>query len=140
MPAHLLANTLDLSTVGLTINSWADVTAALAVVGGVCAALGVLVSAAYTRRKGGIEQRSADDNAQDRLIKLIEQEAEKRVQIVRLEFEAEIAKMRIAHARELAKVRVDFERQLAELRLEQNRIVKLSDIEHPEHHHGGTTG
>lgn len=140
MPENPLTNSIELSVVGLTINSWADVTAALAIVGALCTALGVLVSAAYTRRKGSIEQRSADDVAQDRLIKLIEREAEKRVQIVRLEFEAEIAKMRLAHAQELAKVRVDFEQQLAELRLEQNRIVELSDLEHPEHHHGGSTG
>lgn len=137
MHKDFLFHTIEISAAGLTINSWADVTAALAVVGALCTALGVFVSAAYTRRKGSIEQRSADDVAQDRLIKLIEQEAEKRVQIVRLEFEAEIAKMRIAHARELAKVREDFEAQLAEVRREQTRIVELSDIEHPEHQHGG---
>lgn len=139
MSTDVLSHTIEVTAAGLTINSWADLTAALAIVGAVCTALGVLVSAGYTRRKGSIEQRSADDVAQDRLIKLIEQEAEKRVQIVRLEFEAEIAKMRLAHARELAKVRVDFEAQLAELRLEQTRIVEMADLEHPEHHHGGPT-
>jgi len=53
------------------------------------------------------QQQAADDVASDRLIKLIEREADKRVDIVRAEFALEIANLKLEHASELATLRAE---------------------------------
>jgi len=113
---------------GLTLSTWGDVTAFVAVVGGLFTGLGVAANATYTRRKNAREDSSADAAARDRLIDLIKEEAEKRVAIVRLEFEKKIAELQLAHAQELASVRVDFQRQIALLAVGQRQLTDLAGL------------
>lgn len=80
-------------------------------------AAGVWWGVARNRR----DHIEADDAAQERLLKLIEEEADKRVQIVRTEFELAIAMMRLDHANELTKMRADFERQIATVKADGER-------------------
>jgi len=104
--------------------------AAAAAVSVLAAALGALGTQFYNRRRDSREKRvikreqqAADDVASERLIKLIEREADKRVAIVRAEFELIIAKLKleqlqkdVAKAAELTAIRADFERQIAEIK------------------------
>lgn len=66
--------------------------------------------------KGRIEHETAEAAASDRIIRLIETEADKRVQVVRTEFELKIAQMELAHKREIEELTERFERELQEIR------------------------
>lgn len=103
------------------VNSWSD----LAVIVGAGTAfftiLGGFITTTFNRRKAQIDQGKADAEASDRLIRLIEQEADKRVEIVRTEFKLQIAEMQLEHAKQLTAMRQDFERQLKSLRGEHDK-------------------
>lgn len=105
----------------LTINTWQDVAVLIAAVSAFFSIVGGVVATYLNRRKSNIEQAKADDDASDRLIRLIEKEADKRVEIVRTEFKLQIAEMQLEHAKQLTTVRQDFERQLKTLRLEHDK-------------------
>lgn len=102
------------------ISGWGD----LAIIAGICTALaslfGGLLATRLNSRASRIAQRQADDSASDRLIRLIETEAEKKVQIVRTEFELKIAQMQLEHSKQLTAMREDFERQLKALSKEHD--------------------
>lgn len=105
---------------GFDVTSWSDI---VLVVGGIAAlstALGAGVSAVYTKHKAKLERAVADDNASDRIIRLIEVEAEKKVEIVRTEFKLEIAQIKLQHAEEIKAMREEFESQLKSLRAEHD--------------------
>jgi hypothetical protein len=103
-----------------SLNSWQDVAVLVGVVSALFTILGGLITASFNRRKSLIEKKSADDAASDRLIRLIETEAEKKVEIVRTEFKLQIAEAQLEHSRQLTAMRTDFEKQLAALRKEHD--------------------
>ena len=105
----------------LTINTWQDVAVLIAAVSAFFTIVGGIFATAYNRRKSRIDQAKADSDASDRLIRLIEQEAEKKVEIVRTEFKLQIAEMQLEHAKQLTAMRQDFERQLKALRGEHDK-------------------
>jgi F0F1-type ATP synthase membrane subunit b/b' len=105
-----------MTTSGWTISSWQDVAILVGVLGTLFALLGGVVTTAYTNRKSKIEKQSADDAASDRLLRLVEQESEKKIEIVRTEFRLIIADMELKHRDELTAMRLDFEAQLKTLR------------------------
>lgn len=98
---------------GLAIDSWQDVATLLTIVATSFTVLGIVGTLIYNRFKNKREDQAADDEASDRLIALITQEADKRVAIVRAEFELAIAELKLEHAKELNSVRADFQRQIA---------------------------
>lgn len=99
-----------------TIDSWGEVAIFVGLITATAGAIGAAITARYTRSKQVLESQSADDAATDRLIRLIEQEAEKRVAIVRAEFELQIAEMKREHAREIAALTAKFESELDQVR------------------------
>lgn len=88
--------------------------------GAVCAALGVIGTQFYNRLHAAKESQAADDAASERLIALIEREADKRVEIVRTEFKLKLAELKLEHQAELNAVRSDFEKEVRELRSEND--------------------
>ncbi len=121
----------------------AEAAAGVSLFGAVCAGLGILGSQFYNRRRDKREvrvikreQQAADDIASERLIGLIEREADKRVQIVRAEFELIIATLKLEQAVAMNKMRADFDKQIAEVRAagETFRCDVAPDCEH--RHHG----
>ena len=105
---------------GLNIDSWQDVLTLASVFGAVCAALGVIGTQFYNRLHAAQESQAADDAASERLIALIEREADKRVEIVRTEFKLKLAELKLEHQAELTAVRSDFDKQVRELRSEND--------------------
>lgn len=91
------------------ISGWQE----LAVLMGVAVALSGIIASLI---KGKIDHNNAEAAASDRLIRLIETEADKRVQIVRAEFELKIAEMELAHRAELEELTARFEREIQEIR------------------------
>lgn len=85
----------------------------LAVALGVVVALFGLWWGLLRNRRDG---KTADDAAQDRLLKLIEEEAEKRVKLVRTDLELKIAEQELEHQREMRSMRREFEDRLSAMR------------------------
>jgi hypothetical protein len=103
-----------------TIGSWQDVALVATIAAtltGVVASLGTNL---YNKHRAQIETQAADQAASDRLIRLIETEADKRVEIVRTEFKLQIAEMQLEHQRELTAMRTDFEKQVKALKKEHD--------------------
>lgn len=105
----------------LTINTWQDVAVLIAAVSAFFSIVGGVIATYLNRRKSNIEQAKANDDASDRLIRLIEQEADKKVEVVRTEFKLVIAELKLQHAKELTAMRQDFENQLNALRGEHDK-------------------
>lgn len=110
---------------GFTISSWQDIALVLGLMTALAGVLGSLATSAYTRRKSSIESQAAEVAASDRIIRLIEQEAEKRVEVVRTEFQLKIAEMQLAHKNEIEDMRNQFERELDELRSAQALVCTV---------------
>lgn len=92
-----------------TLTSWTDV----AIIVGIASTLAGLAGAMV---KAKIDSKGAEAAASDRIIRLIEQEAEKRVQVVRTEFQLKIAEMELAHRSQLVEMKAEFEREIKGLR------------------------
>ena len=100
------------------ITGWQEV----AIIAGIAAtATGIMTSII----RGRIDSSHAEAAASDRIIRLIESEADKRVQIVRTEFELKIAQMELDHKRELDDLRAQFERELQEIRDSQHLVCDV---------------
>ena len=99
--------------------NWDDTVTLVGIVGVLSAALSSLGTQFYSRRRDSREKRvikreqqAADDIASDRLIRLAEEVADKRVAVMRVDFELIIANLKLEQlAKDAAK-----ERELAELR------------------------
>jgi len=102
------------------LNGWGDVAILCGIFATLSSVLGGGLGIKINGRKSKIDQQAADDQASDRLIKLIETEANKKVEIVRTEFRLEIAELKLAHSSELSSLRQDFEKQLKKLRDERD--------------------
>jgi hypothetical protein len=107
----------------MALDSWQDIAALVGILGVLFTCLGILGTQFYTRRRDSREKRvikreqqAADDIASDRLIKLAEAVAEKKVAFVRAEFQLIIANLKLDHANELTAMRADFDQQLATIR------------------------
>lgn len=92
-----------------TIAGWQEIAVIAGVAATLSAALGALI-------KGKVDHANAEAAASDRLIRLIETEADKRVDVVRAEFELKIREMELAHKQELDDLRCDFEREIDAIR------------------------
>lgn len=79
----------------------------------VSAFLGMAGTLFYERRKNRRAQQAQDDENSERLIGLIQREADKRVEIVRADFKVQLLEQSAKHAEELNAMRRDFEEQLA---------------------------
>lgn len=102
-----------MSTQGWTIASWQELAVIVSIVGALFALLGGMT-------KTWIDKRGADASAQDRIIRLVEVEAEKRVEVVRTEFKLQIAEMQLEHRNQIDAMRADFDKQLHALKREHN--------------------
>ena len=96
-----------------TIQSWQEFSVVVSIIAVAAGLLGGLI-------KSRIDQRASDAQASDRLIALIEREADKRVEIVRTEFKLQIAEMQLQHRDEIAKLKSDFSKQLGALKREHD--------------------
>ena len=96
-----------------TIQSWQEFGVVISIIAVAAGLLGGLI-------KSRIDQRASDAQASDRLIALIEREADKRVEIVRTEFKLQIAEMQLQHRDEIAKLKTDFNKQLSSLKREHD--------------------
>lgn len=102
------------------LSGWGDVAILCGILATLSSVLGGLLGIKFNSRKSKIDQQAAEDQASDRLIRLIETEADKKVEIVRTEFRLEIAELKLAHSSELSSMRQDFEKQLKRLRDERD--------------------
>lgn len=96
-----------------TITSWQE----LAVLIGIVSAIAG-VSGGVIRSK--LDRKSADAAQSDRIIRLVEVEADKRVEVVRTEFMLQIAQMQLEHQKQIADMRNDFEKQIKSLKKEHD--------------------
>lgn len=108
----------------LTVDTWNEISVIAALFTALMGAASIVAGITYNRLKSRIDAQSADDAASDRIIKLVEQEAEKRVQIVRIEFELKIAQMQAEHAQQIADLRKDYEHRLGVLQAEIEQLYK----------------
>lgn len=102
-----------------TISSWQE----LAVIVGIVSAVAGVIGGVIRSR---LDKKSAEAAASDRLIRLIETEADKRVAVVRTEFELKMANLQLAHRQELEALRATFERELQELRDSQKLVCTVA--------------
>lgn len=100
-------------TTDWTISSWQELAILVTIVAAVAGVGGGMI-------RSKLDKRSADDAASDRIIRLIETEADKKVEVVRTEFALIIANMELKHRDELTAMRMDFEGQLKSLRSEHD--------------------
>lgn len=96
-----------------TVASWQDV----AIIVGIAATLSGIIGAML---RSWLDRKNAETAASDRLIRLAEVEAEKRVEIVRTEFKLQIAEMALQHRTEIDSMRADFEKELKSLKKEHD--------------------
>ena len=96
-----------------SINSWQEAAVLISMTAAFVGALVALI-------RGRIDHETAEAAASDRIIRLIETEADKRVQVVRTEFELKIAEMQLAHKQEIEDLKELFERELQEIRDSQH--------------------
>lgn len=101
-----------------SINSWQEAAVVISMTAAFVGALVALI-------KGRIEHETAQAAASDRIIKLVETEAEKRVQVVRTEFELKIAEMQLAHRQEIEELKAQFERELQEIRESHHLVCEV---------------
>lgn len=94
---------------GFSLTSWTDVAILVGIASTLAAIAGGMI-------KSRLDRESSEAAASDRIIRLIEQEAEKRVQVVRTEFQLKIAQMELAHKQEFDEMKAAFEREIQELR------------------------
>lgn len=76
-------------------------------------------------RRAGLDKQAADDAQADRLIRLAEEEAEKRVSIVRTEFELKMAQSELTHRDEMKVLRDHLEGEIRTLRGDLTRYKCL---------------
>ena len=111
-----------MTATSFTVSSWQE----LAVIVGIFSAMAGVAGGVIRSR---IDKKSAEAAASDRIIRLIEQEAEKRVEVVRTEFELKIVQMELAHKQQLDDMRVSFERELNELRDARQLVCNVATCE-----------
>lgn len=95
------------------ISTWTDLAIVFGLFGTFSGIIGSLI-------RSKIEKRTSDAAASDRLIVLIEREADKRVGLVRTEFQLKLADLELAHRDEIALIRKDFENQIKKLKTEHD--------------------
>lgn len=100
-------------TSGFTLGSWQELAIIVGIVATISGVLGGMI-------KSKIDARASDAAASDRLIQLIEREADKRVEIVRTEFKLQIAEMQLEHRDQITKLKTDFNKQLGTLKREHD--------------------
>lgn len=96
-----------------TISTWQELAVLITIVATVAGIGGGVI-------RSRIDSKSAEQASSDRLIRLIETEADKRVEVVRTEFQLTIANMELKHRDELTAMRSEFERQLATLKVQHD--------------------
>lgn len=95
------------------VSSWQDLAILVTILAAIFGLLGGLI-------KSAIDKRASDAQAQDRIIRLVEVEAEKQVQVVRTEFELSVAQMKLEHRNQIDAMRADFEKQIHTLKKEHS--------------------
>lgn len=96
-----------------TIGSWQD----LAIIVGIASAMAGVIGGLVRAR---LDRKSAEAAASDRLLRLVETEAEKKVEVVRTEFKLQFAELQLSHQAELASMRADFDKQVKSLKREHD--------------------
>lgn len=94
---------------GFTVSSWQELAILIGIVASIAGALGVA-------GKSWLDKRASDAAATDRIIRLVEVEAEKRVEVVRTEFKLQIAEMQLTHREQMDSLKADFERRIKTLK------------------------
>jgi hypothetical protein len=108
--------------------------AAVAAVSALFTILGIVGNQYYNRRRSNREEETleitaaklkedSEQEANDRLIKLIQREADKKVDVVKTEFELRSLRMQASYSKQLTQVRKALERKIAEL-VEDNRMYR----------------
>lgn len=100
-------------TTDWAISSWQELAILITIVAAIAGVGGGMI-------RSRLDKRSSDAAASDRLIRLVEEEATKKVEVVRTEFALIIANMELKHRDELTAMRTDFEGQLKALRSEHD--------------------
>lgn len=95
------------------ISSWQELAILVTIVAALAGVSGGVI-------KSRLDSKGAEQASSDRLIRLIETEADKRVEVVRTEFALTIANMELKHRDELTAMRTDFEKQLRSLKKEHD--------------------
>lgn len=96
-----------------TVSSWQD----LAIIVGIASAVAGVIGAML---RSALDKRKVETAASDRLIRLAEVEAEKRVEVVRTEFKLKLAELQLEHRTEIDAMRAEFDKQLKSLRKEHD--------------------
>lgn len=107
-----------------TVDNWDEVAL---IVGVLSAIMGVCFGFVWNALKHRLESRAADDAAHDRLIKLVETEAEKRIAVVRVDFELKIANMQAEHSQQIARMQAEHDKQIRDLHREYEK--KLAGLQ-----------
>lgn len=102
-----------LVTTDWTITSWQELAIVVTIVAALAGVTGGII-------KSRLDSKNAEQASSDRLIRLIEEEADKRVEVVRTEFKLQIAEMQLEHQKQMNTMRQDFEKQLKALRKEHD--------------------
>lgn len=100
-------------TTDWAISSWQELAILVTIVAALAGVSGGVI-------KSRLDSKGAEQASSDRLIRLIETEADKRVEVVRTEFQLTIANMELKHQAELTAMRTDFEKQLKSLKKEHD--------------------
>lgn len=98
-----------MSSAGFSITSWQELAILVGIVSALAGVTGSLV-------RSRIDRKGAEAAASDRIIRLVEVEADKRVAVVRTEFELKIAQMQLQHRDEIHAMRSTFEKQIREIK------------------------
>lgn len=109
-----------------TIDNWNEVALIVGVMTGVTGAFFGII---WNLLKHKVESRAADDAAQDRLIKLVETEAEKRIAVVRVDFELKIAHMQAEHSQQIARMQSEHDKQIRDLHREYEKKLASLQLE-----------
>lgn len=102
-----------MTSTGFAISSWQELAILISIVAALAGVLGGTI-------KTQLDRRASDAAAQDRIIRLVEVEAEKRVEVVRTEFKLQIAELQLAHRSEIDAMRTNFDKQLHALKREHS--------------------
>lgn len=95
------------------ISSWQELAIIVSIVAALAGVTGGVI-------KSRLDSKTVEQATSDRVIRLVEVEAEKRVEYVRTEFKLQIAEMQLEHRTQLEAMRTDFEKQLKTLRKEHD--------------------
>ena len=100
-------------TTDWAISSWQELAILVTIVAAIAGVSGGFI-------KSRLDSKTAEQASSDRLIRLIETEADKRVEVVRTEFQLKIAEMELNHRDQLTSMRNEFEKELRSLKKEHD--------------------